>query len=183
MQADREVETLSRRLGYQVHHWDKRYAVNLVKNDLAPMDPFEVADFLPLKSVVSGLGNLCERMFGATVEWRNPRVGESWAPSVTCLDVAHPQGGDLGTIYLDLLERGGKSQFPAHYVVQCGRRLEDGSYQLPKVFSFPLSLLRYKHKLVCCALVDGNNGDCQDAGGHSCIMSTRVRPSRSLPLL
>ena len=47
--------------------------------------------------------------------------------------VRHEKDGILGYIYCDFFDRPNKSTHDCHYTIRCGRRLDDGSYQIPRV--------------------------------------------------
>ena len=88
----------------------------------------------------AGLGSSLRGLFGGAGGAANSSGGIGSTSSgggnngtLRKLVLWHEREGAVGHIYLDLFPRPGKYNHAAHFTVRCGRRLEDGSYQLPVV--------------------------------------------------
>ena len=119
---------------------DRRHELNV---DLAKQQMNSLRRFIPSRagsdanlrpyfsvgSVISGLSELFESVFGASIVPEPIRHGEVWHSGVRKLHVIHETRGRLGTIYCDLYDRQSagalKSSSPAHFTVRCSRRIDD----------------------------------------------------------
>lgn len=110
--------------------WDWRYYDTRQRRTDYGVDPFEVAEYFPLDSVLAGMFDLVQEMFGLRfVEIPDPEV---WYPDVRLFAVHDQASGEpLAHFYLDLFPREGKFAHAAEFPLVPGRRLEDGSYQNP----------------------------------------------------
>jgi len=106
--------------------WD--YSYYLTKRR-ASMRGWNLPSF-ELPAVFDALATLVKRLYNLRLEPGDVATGEVWAPEVRRMDVfdGHKR---VGMIYLDLLSRPGKQPNPAHFTIQCSRKLPSGEHQLP----------------------------------------------------
>ena len=114
--------------------WDKDWAIQrTLPTDLTDkIHPLSRIFTIP--GFVVGMSALLEEVMGLKLVVQDLLPGESWAAGVMKLFLCDASTGEShGTIYLDLLNRPGKFGGAALFTLRCGRKLDDGSYQLPKV--------------------------------------------------
>jgi Zn-dependent oligopeptidase len=114
----------------QVQTWDWRYYDTQQRRTDFGVDPFEVAQYFPLDSVLNGMFELVQETFGLSfVEVENPDV---WHPDARLFAIHDAESmEELSHFYLDLFPREGKYGHAAEFPMIPGRRMEDGSYQNP----------------------------------------------------
>ncbi|PON89458.1 Peptidase M3A/M3B [Trema orientale] len=113
--------------------WDEAYYTSLMKSSTYNLDSSVVASYFPLPQCIKGLKVLVQSLFGATFCSVPLAPGESWHPDVLKMSLHHPDEGDLGYLYLDLLSRKGKYPGCAHFAIKGGRQVSETDYQLPVV--------------------------------------------------
>ncbi|HSJ84313.1 MAG TPA: M3 family metallopeptidase [Acidimicrobiia bacterium] len=114
----------------QVQTWDWRYYDTQQRRTDYGVDPFEVAQYFALDSVLGGLFDLVQETFG--LEFREIPEPEGWHPEVRLFAIHDARSGEeLSHFYLDLFPREGKYGHAAEFPLIMSRRLEDGSYQNP----------------------------------------------------
>ncbi|XP_022107562.1 mitochondrial intermediate peptidase-like [Acanthaster planci] len=113
--------------------WDPSYYIGAVRNKRYHITNSEYAPYFSVGACMDGLSLIFSKLYGVTLENVEAERGELWAPDVLKLAVTHETEGVMGYIYCDLFERPGKPQQDCHFTIRGGRRLDDGSYQLPKV--------------------------------------------------
>lgn len=114
--------------------WDRDWAIQRTTPPDVTQSLRKVNNIFNIQSFISGMSALIEHVMGLQLVVVDIPSGESWAHGVLKLCVTDVQSGEIfGTIYLDLLQRPGKFGGAALFTLRCGRLLEDGSYQLPKV--------------------------------------------------
>ena len=91
----------------------------------------ELSDFFSLKTVLGGLAQLCQSLFGITMETVSTHQGEVWSDDVIKLAFRDGSGDILGYCYCDLFAREGKFASDCHFTIQGGRERSDGTYQTP----------------------------------------------------
>ncbi len=114
----------------EIQAWDWRYYDTQQRRTDYGVDPFEVANYFPLDSVLGGMFDLVQETFG--LDFREVEKPEVWHPDVrlfTILDAS--SGEELAHFYLDLFPREGKYGHAAEFPLIPSRRMEDGSYQNP----------------------------------------------------
>ncbi len=114
----------------EIQAWDWRYYDTQQRRTDYGVDPFEVANYFPLDSVLGGMFDLVQETFG--LHFREVEKPEVWHPDVrlfTILDAS--SGEELAHFYLDLFPREGKYGHAAEFPLIPSRRMEDGSYQNP----------------------------------------------------
>jgi Zn-dependent oligopeptidase len=110
--------------------WDWRYYDTQQRRTDYGVDPFEVAEYFALDSVLGGLFDLVQETFG--LEFREIPDPEVWHPEVRLFAIHDARSGEeLSHFYLDLFPREGKYGHAAEFPLIMSRRLEDGSYQNP----------------------------------------------------
>jgi Zn-dependent oligopeptidase len=114
----------------QVQTWDWRYYDTQQRRTDYGVDPFEVAQYFALDSVLGGLFDLVQETFG--LEFREIPGPDVWHPEVRLFAIHDAGSGEeLSHFYLDLFPREGKYGHAAEFPLIMSRRLEDGSYQNP----------------------------------------------------
>lgn len=113
-----------------VQVWDWRYYDTLQRKTDYGVDPFEVAAYFPLDSVLNGMFELVQETFG--LSFQEEDASDAWHPDVRLFSMSDSATGDhLAHFYLDLFPREGKFGHAAEFPLIMSRRLEDGSYQNP----------------------------------------------------
>jgi thimet oligopeptidase len=109
--------------------YDWRFYDTRLRQTSYGVDPWAVAEYLPLDAVLAGLLELTAEMFGITfteVEF------EAWHPDVVTLAISETATGELlAHAHLDLHPREGKFTHAAAFDIVPGRLLPDGTYQRP----------------------------------------------------
>jgi thimet oligopeptidase len=114
----------------QVQPWDWRYYDTQQRRTNFGVDPFEVAEYFPLDSVLKGMFDLVQETFG--LEFREVPDPDVWHPDARLFAIHDAETGEeLAHFYLDLFPREGKYGHAAEFPMILSRRLEDGSYQNP----------------------------------------------------
>jgi thimet oligopeptidase len=114
----------------QIQSWDWRYYDTQQRRTDYGVDPFEIAQYFALDSVLAGMFDLVQETFG--LEFREVDDPDVWHPEVRLFAIHDAAGGEeLSHFYLDLFPREGKYGHAAEFPLIMSRRLEDGSYQNP----------------------------------------------------
>lgn len=126
----------------QLKPWDWHWAVGRANaEDSTGTHVSALGQYLTLDGCVAALSTLLEGLMGVRLREERPASGEVWAPEVRRLVAEHAEEGPLGVVYLDLYRREGKFPGAAHFTLRCGRRLDDGAYQVSSNYS-PLCFCR-----------------------------------------
>ncbi|KAH8372959.1 hypothetical protein KR009_008978 [Drosophila setifemur] len=113
--------------------WDTPYFTTQLKRQSLEEQANEFLPYFSLGGCMEGLDNLLQALYGVRLENTEMQPGESWHGDIYKLAVVHERDGLLGYIYCDFFERAGKPNQDCHFTIQGGKRLPDGSYQLPVV--------------------------------------------------
>jgi Zn-dependent oligopeptidase len=114
----------------QLQVWDWRYYDTQQRRTDYGVDPFEVAEYFPLNSVLDGMFALVQETFG--LDFREVPGPDVWHPDARLFAIHDSATGEeLSHFYLDLFPREGKYGHAAEFPMIPARRLEDGSYQNP----------------------------------------------------
>jgi thimet oligopeptidase len=105
------------------------YLQDRVKTAKYKFDSQELAKYFEMSAVTKGLLDITAKMYG--LEYKTVPA-KTWHPDVTAHEV-WSKGKLIGMFYLDLYSRPDKYKHAAAFDVRAARRMEDGSYQLPKV--------------------------------------------------
>jgi len=112
--------------------WDIGYYSEKLKQSRYSISEEELRPYFPEKTVISGLFEVVNRIFGLTIKQRNDI--DTWHSDVTFYDVFDQKNQQRGSFYLDLYARDKKRG--GAWMDDCiGRReLTDGSIQLPVAY-------------------------------------------------
>ncbi|EDW01834.1 mitochondrial intermediate peptidase [Drosophila grimshawi] len=116
-----------------VEIWDTPYFTTQLKRQSLEEQANEFLPYFSLGGCMEGLDNLLHSLYGVRLQNTEMEPGESWHSDIYKLAVVHEQEGLLGYIYCDFFERSGKPNQDCHFTIQGGKRLADGTYQLPIV--------------------------------------------------
>jgi len=78
--------------------------------------------YFSVDNCIDGLKLICKSLFGLNLEHVPLAHGEAWADNIEKLRLVDADGTPAGTLYLDLFQRKGKYQNPAHFQVQSSHR-------------------------------------------------------------
>jgi len=85
-----------------------------------------LAPYLSVGTVIQGLSRLFTRLYGIKFVPKETQHGEVWHEDIRRIDV-FDEKGLIGVMYCDLFARPGKKLSPpAHYTIQCSRKLDVG---------------------------------------------------------
>lgn len=113
-----------------VQTWDWRFYDTQQRRTDYGVDPFEVASYFPLDSVLGGMFDLVQETFG--LDFREVPDPDVWHPDVRLFAIHDAASGEeISHFYFDLFPREGKYGHAAEFPLIMSRRLEDGSYQNP----------------------------------------------------
>lgn len=105
-----ELEQFQRRLvgpeAFPLQPWDISYYAEKLRKERYDFDEEILRPYFPLERVVSGLFELCHRLFGFRVE-EQPGV-PGWDAAVRCYDLIDGDGTRLGSFYTDWFPRENK---------------------------------------------------------------------------
>ncbi|XP_017015273.1 mitochondrial intermediate peptidase [Drosophila takahashii] len=113
--------------------WDTPYFTSQLRRQSLKAQTNEFLPYFSLGGCMEGLDNLLQALYCVRLENTEMEPGESWHNDIYKLAVTHETEGLLGYIYCDFFERVGKPNQDCHFTIQGGKRLPDGSYQLPVV--------------------------------------------------
>lgn len=113
--------------------WDTPYFTSQMKRNALNASANEFLPYFSLGGCMQGLDNLMQSLYGISLQNTEMEPGESWHNDIYKLSVVHEKEGLLGYIYCDFFERNNKPNQDCHFTIQGGKRLPDGSYQLPIV--------------------------------------------------
>ncbi|XP_030370553.1 mitochondrial intermediate peptidase [Scaptodrosophila lebanonensis] len=113
--------------------WDTPYFTSQLKRQSLEANSNEFLPYFSLGGCMEGLDNLLHALYGVRLENTEMEPGESWHSDIYKLAVVHEVEGLLGYIYCDFFERNGKPNQDCHFTIQGGKRMADGSYQVPIV--------------------------------------------------
>src|SRR3989440_10082548 len=119
--------------------WDWRYYSNQIKKQKYNVDTEALRDFFPFQTVLEGMFNIYQSIFGLKFEKINAPY--KWIGDLQFYMVTDAATGEpLGLFYLDMFPRDGKFNHFAEFEIIGGKLLPDGKYQRPPVallFNFP----------------------------------------------
>ena len=113
----------------QIQVWDWNYYDTHIRKNEYGVDPLKVAEYFPLQAVLDGMFELTSDVFGVT--YQEVRTS-TWHSDVLIYKITDTASDEpIGVFYLDLHPRDGKFTHAAVFPGVPGRRLADGSYQMP----------------------------------------------------
>ncbi|CAF0810026.1 unnamed protein product [Rotaria sp. Silwood1] len=116
-----------------VYPWDVARLEAIFKSEILKINTQEYTPYFSLGACMDGLNRIFNSLFNITLNKQATAPGEIWHPSVIKLSVDHVIEGTVGYIYCDLFERKDKVPHDCHFTIQCSRRLNNGTCQLPIV--------------------------------------------------
>lgn len=124
-EADKSDPANDEQIANSIKPWDREYL--LTKHILAQKSSQneDISQYFSLGTVVSGLSNLFNSIYGIRLVPQKLQPGEVWSSDVRRFDAISDKEGKVGIMYLDLFQRRGKTPHPAHFTVCCSRRLSD----------------------------------------------------------
>ena len=114
----------------EIEPWDLAFVSESLRRELFEIDDEMVRPYFPLATVLAGLFEIVERVFGITVVER--QVEEIWHPDVRSYDLEDEDGTHLGSFYTDWFPRKGKRQGAWMSTLTTGGPRQDGTF-LPHV--------------------------------------------------
>lgn len=105
--------------------WDREYLLTKYVLSQKSTQKEDITEYFSLGTVVSGLSNLFESIYGIKLVAQKISPGEVWSNEVRRFDAISDKEGKVGIMYLDLLQRSGKTPHPAHFTVVCSRQLDE----------------------------------------------------------
>ena len=113
----------------EIEYWELNYLENIRAEEKYQVDEEEVKQYFELKTVLSGLFQITQQVFGLTYKpIENPSV---WHPEVLMYKMYDSDSGSfIGYFYLDLYPRANKYSHAAMFTMVKGKRFGD-VYQLP----------------------------------------------------
>ncbi|CAJ0603710.1 unnamed protein product [Cylicocyclus nassatus] len=116
-----------------IGEWDLHYLTEIYKERAyGTAHQREIHNFLTLGNVLTGFGNLVNKLYAVRMEEQLIEKGEMWAGHIIKFGV-YDADRFLGTIYLDIDRRPMKAVGDCHFTVRCSKEMEDGSWQTPIV--------------------------------------------------
>ncbi|CDK24765.1 unnamed protein product [Kuraishia capsulata CBS 1993] len=106
-----------------VKPWDRDYLAMLYMTRHRHKNTEDISAYLSLGTVVKGLSDLFESIYGISLRPASSGPGETWSPDVRKFSVYCETEGKIGVIYLDLFYRETKTMNPAHFTVCCSRKI------------------------------------------------------------
>ncbi|XP_067215907.1 mitochondrial intermediate peptidase isoform X2 [Linepithema humile] len=113
--------------------WDTAYLTAKAKKAWFDTSATEFAPYFSIGACMEGLNILTRSLYGVELKSVSVLAGEVWANNIHKLAVIDEEEGILGYIYCDFYERAGKPNQDCHFTIQGGKRLPDGTYQIPIV--------------------------------------------------
>lgn len=111
-----------------LHAWETAYYNNLLKKTKYSIDEEKIKEYFPLETVLSGMLDTFGNLLGAKFV---PAQLPVWHKDVRAYEVRNDDGSIAAYFYFDLFPRDGKYKHAACFGIRSGRRLPDGSYNIP----------------------------------------------------
>lgn len=118
--------------------WDREYLLTKYILSLKSSQNEDISQYFSLGTVVSGLSKLFNSIYGIKLVPQKLQYGEVWSDDVRRLDAISDKDGKVGIMYLDLLQRNGKTPHPAHFTVCCSRKIDERELDTNDPFNLTL---------------------------------------------
>jgi oligopeptidase A len=126
--AEAELAELAEFAGAPIAAWDAAYWLEKLKQDKHSISNEELRQYFPVDTVVAGLFDLAERLYGIRLQQRDGLP--AWHDDVRYYAVRNSDGEEIGGFYTDLFARSGKRS--GAWVDECViRKNLNGSAALP----------------------------------------------------
>jgi oligopeptidase A len=104
--AKKDIAELSEFAGIALKQWDYQYWLEKLKQEKHSISNEELRQYFPVQSVIRGLFELAERLYGVNLEPRDDVA--TWHEDVRYFSVRDDDGALIGGFYADLFARSGK---------------------------------------------------------------------------
>jgi len=126
--AEKELAELAEFSGMALKPWDVPFALEKLKQKKHSLSNEELREYFPVQTVVAGLFDLAERLYGVRLE--NQEHVTTWHEDVRYFSVQNEHGALIGGFYTDLFARSGKRN--GAWVDECvARKNLNGHTTLP----------------------------------------------------
>lgn len=105
--------------------WDREFLLTKYMLSQKSTQSEDITEYFSLGTVVSGLSKLFQSIYGIKLVPQKIEPGEVWSQEVRRFDAISDKDGKVGIMYLDLLQRSGKTPHPAHFTVVCSRQMDE----------------------------------------------------------
>ncbi len=119
--------------GYEVEHWDQNFWVERLREDRFDYTDEQVRPYFPLEQVLSGLFDLCGRLFRVAFKEDTGSV-QRWHPDVRFYRVYDESGNEISAFYLDPYSRPSEKQGGAWMNIGLQRKRVDGRVRNPIIY-------------------------------------------------
>ncbi len=119
--------------GGEVEHWDIPFWVERLREDRFNYTDEQVRPYFPLEQVLSGLFDLCGRLFRISFKEDTGSV-QRWHPDVRFYRVYDENGKEISSFFLDPFSRPAEKQGGAWMNTALQRRWIDGKLRNPMIY-------------------------------------------------
>ncbi|KAJ1874407.1 Thimet oligopeptidase [Coemansia sp. RSA 990] len=114
----------------EIFEWDRVYYQH--KHLMETLGSVDIREYFPLPQVLRGMFTIYEKMLGVRVV--KEESANAWHPDVELYTVREANSNEhVGSIFLDLYERDGKTALNAMHKIKPGYKSEDGTFVTSKV--------------------------------------------------
>ena len=136
--AEKDLEELkafaaANNAGYEVEHWDTLFWVERLREGRFDYTDEQVRPYFPLDQVLSGLFDLCGRLFRISFKEDTDSV-QLWHPDVRFYRVYDEGGKEISSFFLDPYSRPSEKQGGAWMNTALQRRWIDGKLRNPMIY-------------------------------------------------
>ncbi|SCU90004.1 LANO_0D07228g1_1 [Lachancea nothofagi CBS 11611] len=138
-----------------VRPWDREFysTLNALQQQRKSLENEQISSYFSVGTVIQGLSNLFQSIYGIKLEPVVATPGETWSPEVRRINVVNEKDGIIGVVYCDLFERAGKTTNPAHFTVCCSRQIYPEEKDLSTIQVGHLNSTNEKFQLPVISLV------------------------------
>ena len=127
--AEKELAAITEFAGFALQPWDAPYWLEKYKQKKHSVSNEELRQFFPVETVIDGLFQLAERLYGIRLDAREDVA--RWHEDVGYYSVQDDGGAMIGGFYVDLFARAGKRS--GAWIDECVVRKNFGGQTIPPV--------------------------------------------------